>query len=165
MFQLHHMEQLCGVLRVLLSSSQAICNGQFNLLYSVQVRAHCTWLFCSTVYGCVHMVTLTQKCTGINHILYNCTIYWKCNFPMNPYVRLFGWLVGALDWWYSVQEGGSLYSATNTIHKVVPARPLHLPPNTPVPRGIGLEENKSIDMSGPQIRWGKDRRENLDICR
>ena len=26
MFQLHHMEQLCGMLRVLLSASQAVCS-------------------------------------------------------------------------------------------------------------------------------------------
>merc|ERR1719361_3064384 len=55
MFQLHHMEQLCGMLRVLLSASQAVCSGSFNLLYTVQ-------------------------------------------------------------------EGGSLYSASNTIHTVTPAR-------------------------------------------
>ena len=36
MFQLHHMEQLCGMLRVLLSASQAVCSGSHNLLYTVQ---------------------------------------------------------------------------------------------------------------------------------
>ena len=36
MFQLHHMEQLCGMLRVLLSASQAVCAGSHSLLYSVQ---------------------------------------------------------------------------------------------------------------------------------
>ena len=36
MFQLHHMEQLCGMLRVLLSASQAICSKSHNLLYTVQ---------------------------------------------------------------------------------------------------------------------------------
>merc|ERR1719410_3025212 len=36
MFQLHHMEQLCGMLRVLLSASQAVCAGNYNLLYTVQ---------------------------------------------------------------------------------------------------------------------------------
>ena len=36
MFQLHHMEQLCGMLRVLLSASQAVCTGSHNLLYTVQ---------------------------------------------------------------------------------------------------------------------------------
>lgn len=43
MFQLHHMEQLCGMLRVLLSASQAVCsrsvanitdNHKFKLLVS-----------------------------------------------------------------------------------------------------------------------------------
>ena len=36
MFQLHHMEQLCGMLRVLLSCSTAISSGCSNLLYTVQ---------------------------------------------------------------------------------------------------------------------------------
>jgi len=36
MFQLHHMEQLCGMLRVLLNAASPVCTGQFNLLYTVQ---------------------------------------------------------------------------------------------------------------------------------
>merc|ERR1719186_803999 len=36
MFQLHHMEQLCGMLRVLLNAASPVCSGQFNLLYTVQ---------------------------------------------------------------------------------------------------------------------------------
>ena len=36
MFQLHHMEQLCGMLRVLLSASQAVCSRSVanNSVYS-----------------------------------------------------------------------------------------------------------------------------------
>ena len=37
MFQLHHMEQLCGMLRVLLNAANPVCTGQLNLLYTVQV--------------------------------------------------------------------------------------------------------------------------------
>ena len=36
MFQLHHMEQLCGMLRVLLSAASAVCTGSHSLLYTVQ---------------------------------------------------------------------------------------------------------------------------------
>ena len=36
MFQLHHMEQLCGMLRVLLNAASPVCTGQLNLLYTVQ---------------------------------------------------------------------------------------------------------------------------------
>ena len=36
MFQLHHMEQLCGMLRVLLSASPAVASRSYNLLYTVQ---------------------------------------------------------------------------------------------------------------------------------
>jgi len=36
MFQLHHMEQLCGMLRVLLSASQPVAKGNHNLVYTVQ---------------------------------------------------------------------------------------------------------------------------------
>jgi len=99
MFQLHHMEQLCGVLRVLLSSSAAICTGSHNLLYTVQ-------------------------------------------------------------------EGGSLYSATNTVHTVVPARPLHTGNIQPAPRGLLLEENKNLDMSGTQIRFVCDQcKFSIDLTR
>ena len=83
MFQLHHMEQLCGMLRVLLSASQAVCAGNYNLLYTVQ-------------------------------------------------------------------EGGSLYSASNTLHSVMPAKILL----NPVLKSQKVEEDKSIDMSGPTLRYG-----------
>jgi len=82
MFQLHHMEQLCGMLRVLLSASQAVCAGNFNLLYTVQ-------------------------------------------------------------------EGGSLYSASNTLHSVMPAKILL----NPVLKSQKVEEDKSIDMSGTTLRY------------
>eukprot|EP00090_Calanus_glacialis_P025693 TRINITY_DN40276_c0_g1_i2.p1 TRINITY_DN40276_c0_g1~~TRINITY_DN40276_c0_g1_i2.p1 ORF type:complete len:2550 (+),score=803.50 TRINITY_DN40276_c0_g1_i2:1143-7652(+) len=82
MFQLHHMEQLCGMLRVLLSASQAVCAGNYNLLYTVQ-------------------------------------------------------------------EGGSLYSASNTLHSVMPAKMLL----NPVLKSQKVEEDKSIDMSGTTLRY------------
>eukprot|EP00092_Neocalanus_flemingeri_P090714 GFUD01114902.1.p1 GENE.GFUD01114902.1~~GFUD01114902.1.p1 ORF type:complete len:2510 (+),score=681.34 GFUD01114902.1:132-7661(+) len=82
MFQLHHMEQLCGMLRVLLSASQAVCAGNYNLLYTVQ-------------------------------------------------------------------EGGSLYSASNTLHSVMPAKLLL----NPVLKSQKVEEDKSIDMSGTTLRY------------
>merc|ERR1719495_2299709 len=95
MFQLHHMEQLCGMLRVLLSASQAVCAGNYNLLYTVQ-------------------------------------------------------------------EGGSLYSASNTLHSVMPAKILL----NPVLKSQKVEEDKSIDMSGPSLRYVCDQcKFSIDLTR
>ena len=95
MFQLHHMEQLCGMLRVLLSASQAVCSGNFNLLYTVQ-------------------------------------------------------------------EGGSLYSASSTLHSVLPAKILY----NPVLKTAKVEEDKSMDLSGPSLRYVCDQcKFSIDLTR
>ena len=95
MFQLHHMEQLCGMLRVLLSASQAICSRSHNLLYTVQ-------------------------------------------------------------------EGGSLYSASNTLHTVAPAK-IVMNPLSKVSR---LEEDKSLELKGCQMRYCCDQcKFNIDLTR
>ena len=95
MFQLHHMEQLCGMLRVLLSASQAVCSGSFNLLYTVQ-------------------------------------------------------------------EGGSLYSASSTLHSVLPAKILY----NPVLKTHKVEEDKSLDLSGPSLRYVCDQcKFSIDLTR
>ena len=95
MFQLHHMEQLCGMLRVLLSASQAICSRSHNLLYTVQ-------------------------------------------------------------------EGGSLYSASNTLHTVAPAK-IVMNPLSKVSR---LEEDKSLELKGCQMRYCCDQcKFSIDLTR
>merc|ERR1719410_2136620 len=95
MFQLHHMEQLCGMLRVLLSASQAVCSGSFNLLYTVQ-------------------------------------------------------------------GGGSLYSASSTLHSVLPAKILY----NPVLKTAKVEEDKSMDLSGPSLRYVCDQcKFSIDLTR
>ena len=95
MFQLHHMEQLCGMLRVLLSASSGICSKSHNLLYSVQ-------------------------------------------------------------------EGGSLYNASNTLHSVVPAKIIM----NPVSKIQKLEEDKSQELAGPSLRYCCDQcKFSIDLTR
>ena len=89
------MEQLCGMLRVLLSASQAVCSGCCNLLYCVQ-------------------------------------------------------------------EGGSLYNASNTLHTVVPAKIVMNPMN----KVSKLEEDKSQELSGPSVRFVCDQcKFSIDLTR
>ena len=50
---------------------------------------------------------------------------------------------------YTVQEGGSLYSASSTLHSVLPAKVLY----NPVLKTHKVEEDKSLDLSGSSLRY------------
>ena len=48
-----------------------------------------------------------------------------------------------------MQEGGSLYSASSTLHSVLPAKILY----NPVLKTHKVEEDKSLDLSGSTLRY------------